>query len=314
MLSLKLGFVKGRGKWLLIGGLVLAVVLLAVFFVGLFSVGLLAAAFPEPCVALVKVDGEITTSSSQAGLFSASAAGSDELVELLKEAGERSEVKAVVVEINSPGGGAVASEEIYDALKKLEKPKVAFFREVAASGGYYVGVGTDYIVSSPDALTGSIGARATLEDFSKLFEKIGLNYTTIKTGEFKDIGDPSRSMNEKERAIIQSIIDESFQKFKSDVEANRRGRQNFNQANFETVLDARILTGRQAYKLGLVDELGNKQAALDKAAELAGMDANPKVCVLEAKQGFFEELLQGAAQDIKQTFSLRTPKVSLSYS
>ncbi|MBI5158590.1 signal peptide peptidase SppA [Candidatus Micrarchaeota archaeon] len=312
---MKFNFKSRKAKLLLVVALlVFAGVVIAGLFVGsFFLVSFLSALFPEPCVGVVSVDGVIAT-SGDSGLFSGVVADSDDFAELLEEASSRSDVQAIVVEVNSPGGSVVASSEMYSALKNFGKPKVAFFREVAASGGYYLGVGSDYIVSSPDAITGSIGARATFEDYSQLFSKLGMNFTTVKTGELKDIGDPTRPPTEKEVEILQAIVDESFQEFKKAVEEGRKGKPRFTQANLESVSDARILTGRQAFKLGLVDELGDKQAAVSKAAELAGMQGEVKTCVFKTSKGFFEELLQGAASDLRQTFSSSPQKVSLSYS
>lgn len=314
MFCLKLDFKSKKAKlFLVVCLLALAGVVFSVAVIGSFLfAGFVSALFPEPCVAVISVDGVIAT-SGDAGLFSSVVADSDDFAELLEEASSRSDVQALVVEVNSPGGSVVASEEMYSSLKGFSKPKVAFFREVAASGGYYLGVGSDYIVSSPSAITGSIGARATFEDYSGLFEKLGMNFTTVKTGELKDLGDPTRPPTEKEVAIIQTIVDESFQEFKKAVEENRRGRARFTQANLESVSDARILTGRQAFKLGLVDELGDKQTAIAKAAELAGMEGEFKTCVFETNKGFFEELVQGAVFDLRQTLSTTKTKFSLSY-
>ena len=206
--------------------------------------------------------------------------GSQTIASELEEAGGRKDVRAVLLLIDSPGGSVVASQEVYAAVRAMNKTSVTFIREMAASGGYYAAAGTDYIVANPDALTGSIGARATLDDYSGLMEKLGINSTTFKTGDLKDMGSPARQISEKERAVWQSIVDEGFLSFRLAVEEGRKGR--LDQAGFAEVLDARILTGRQAKKIGLVDELGNKDAAIAAAARLSGMAVaagdKPKLC------------------------------------
>lgn len=272
-------------------GLGLLAVVIAILAVALsLSSPSLELPFQEKCVGLIKIEGVLSTEETGAGLFSGGTTGSEETAELIREAGERDDVQAVVLEINSPGGSVVASREIYEAIAELEKPKVAYFREVAASGGYYIAADADYIVSNPDAMTGSIGVRATVEDMSGLFEKLGINTTTIKSGEHKDMGDPSRPLTEEEKAILQGIVSEIFQEFRQVVEEGRGER--LDRTRFEQVLDGRVLTGRQAREIGLVDELGNRKTALRKAAELANMSYegdSPKVCAIERQPRFFEE-------------------------
>ncbi len=247
---------------------------------GLFGTGL----FDQSCVGVVDVSGEIATQDNSGGIFSQGSAGSGTIAQEIKDADADGNVKAILVTIDSPGGSVVATQEIYDALEKSKKPKVAYFGETAASGGYYVGVATDYIVSEPAALTGSIGVRATVEDLSPLFEKIGYNTTTFKSGEFKDMGDPSRPMTDGEKAIFQGIVDEIFQDFKAAVMKHRGDK--INNAEIGQIFDARVMTGRQALGYGLVDALGNKDDALSKAAELGGMQdtAEPNICDFSQKQ------------------------------
>jgi protease-4 len=196
---------------------------------------------------------------------------------------QRDDVGAVVFVFNSPGGSVVATREVYESVKGLDKPKVSYFREVAASGAYYVASGTDYIVSDPDALTGSIGVVTTVTSMGGLFEKLGINATSITSGEHKDIGSPYRNMTDGERAIFQGIVDEIYQEFRGIVVENRKGR--LNMALFDNATDGRIMTGRQAYKAGLVDELGTKRDAITRAADLAGIQyevpGDIRICPVE---------------------------------
>ena len=266
--------------------------------VAIIILGVIAIAqpFKQECVGHMKVSGELVTGSAAGGIFSAGTTGSDEYVQMIEDAGERGDVKALVIEVDSPGGSVVASREIHDAVRDLSKPKVAYFREVAASGGYYVAAPADYIISDPDAITGSIGARATFTDLSGLFGKIGYNQTVIKSGSHKDMGDPYRPMSEEEINITQAIVDEMFNEFVQAVEDGRGTR--LDREGFQEILDARILTGRQAKSIGLVDEIGNRKAAFRKAAALANMSYDgdtPPICEIGGKKGLLDEMLSSAS-------------------
>lgn len=268
------GKAEGNAVLVALGGLFLIAILVIV--------GYSLAADPfEGCVGVVKIEGEILSQGIPSTIFSDEVKGSETIAEEIASADSQPDVKAVLVLVDSPGGSVVASKELYNAVRALNKSSVSYINELAASGGYYVAAGTDYIVANPDSITGSIGARATFTELSGLFGKLGINETTIKTGSLKDMGSPSRQMTDEERAIIEGIINESFQQFKSDVEAGRGNRLDGNL--FATALDARILSGRQAKKTGLVDELGNKKTAIKKAAQLGGIESDePRLCELSS--------------------------------
>jgi protease-4 len=261
--------------YLLLGGMAVVAALL------IFAYPLLPI---EGCVGVVEIQGPIITNDVSPSLLSDGMKGSETIAAEIESADKRADVKSVLVLIDSPGGSVVASRQIYDALSSLNKSSVSYINEVGASGGYYVAAGTDYIISNPDALTGSIGARATFYDFTGLFDKLGMNETTIKTGEMKDIGSQARPMTPQEREVLQVIINESFYEFRSAVEKSRGG--HLDRAGFEKVLDARVLSGRQAKKIGLVDELGNKKAAIMKAAKEGGIKSeDPPLCYLASTKG-----------------------------
>jgi protease-4 len=245
-------------------------------------------------------------------LFSSGQMGSEQIAELIEKADARDDVKSILVIVNSPGGSVVGSREIYQALAGAKKPKVAYFREMAASGGYYVGLGADYIISEPDALTGSIGARMTLSDMSELFGKIGYNETTIKTGEYKDIGSYSRKMSVEEEEILQSIVDEAYSEFESVVLERREGR--LDKEKFALMAaDARILTGRQAKEMGLVDEVGSKKDAIMIASKMAGSGNELGICEIKGKSsgGLFGSMLSGFLNP--SSFKVEDGKITLSY-
>ncbi len=306
-LSNKVIFAGGAG-FLIVALVVLALLILP--FLGLLG------NLSGKCIGIVEINGEILSQGVPSTIFSGSIMGSEELEALVKDADENPSVGAILVSVNSPGGSPVGSREIYNELRNTSKPSVAYFREVAASGGYYIGSGADYIVSEPDAITGSIGARSTVLEMSGLFEKVGINSTIIGSGKYKGIGDPSKALTDDERAIIQSITDEAFASFKNDVIAGRGGKL---KGNLDNVFDARILSGRQALQYGLVDEIGGKKEAIKAAARLAGItDENPRICKIETSQGgFFSGLLgeQGISGLLKVFAGnlVQNEKMKLSY-
>ena len=271
--------------------------------------------FSQDCIAEVDISGELATQEIPSTMFSEGIAGSETIAKRIKELNDRSDVKSVLFVVNSPGGGIVASKEIFDAIRDLKKPKVVYFREVAASGGYYISTPADWIVSEPDALTANIGARAEAIDFSGLMDKIGVNHTSIKSGENKDMGSPFREMTPKEKQIFESIINESYQEFKSTVIKYRGDKLR----KEDEIFDSRVMSGRQAYAHGLVDQLGNKQDAIDKAGELGGFEGEPRICKIdmspESSIGglfmktfrlFAEGIGYGFAQGIKNNGGMQT--------
>ncbi len=264
-----------------------AVALFLVFMtvtVGLIVLAAMGSApVEEDCVGVVRIEGEITTQGIPETLFEPGKKGSEDMAELIDEVNEKDHVKSVVFIIDSPGGSVFASKEIYDAVERIEKPKVAYFRETAASGAYYVASGTDYIVSDSATLTGSIGVVSMGMDLSGLFENLGVNMTIVKTGDKKDIGGFSRKMTEEEREIMQEIVDEMFAEFRGAI-IKARG-EKLDSDRFGEVLDGRILTGKQAYEIGLVDELGGKDDAVRHAANMAGIEDEPKICELNQEGG-----------------------------
>jgi protease-4 len=198
-----------------------------------------------------------------------------EVIEQLDSWADNSSIKAVVLHINSPGGGVAISQEVYDAILRLrnEKPVVAAMASVAASGGYLIACATDRIVANPGTLTGSIGVIMQYYTYYDLFDKVGLGTATIKSGELKDVGDPTRPMTEQDEMMLRSVVMDSYEQF---VEVVASGRQ-MDKENVYPLADGSIFTGLQAMNLGLVDTLGGLKEAVDLAAELAELEGKPRV-------------------------------------
>ncbi|UNC93693.1 signal peptide peptidase SppA [Candidatus Contubernalis alkaliaceticus] len=227
-------------------------------------------------LALIYVEGEISGGRSQgAGIMTVSG-GMDHVLEQLRDARLNPSVEAVVLRVNSPGGTASATQEIHSEILKLRedgKVVVVSMSDMAASGGYYISVAADHIMANPGTTTGSIGVILQHISLEELFEELGIEFETIKSGEFKDIGDISRAMTSEEREILQSFSQDVYEQF---VEAVASGR-NMSKEQVLALADGRVFTGRQALELGLVDELGNIYDAVDRAAELAGMEGAPNI-------------------------------------
>lgn len=194
----------------------------------------------------------------------------DEIVGLLDEAENDFTVSAVVLEINSGGGGVVASRYIVQKIQSMDKPVIAFISETGASAAYHIASSADVIVADPDSITGSIGVISVLPNISQLIENWGIEMKVMKSGEFKDFGSMYREMTPEEEALLQEILDGAFTRFKTEIKEMRQGK--LNPTRFEEIADGRILTGQQAFEIGLVDDLGTKQDAIDNAAELAEIE------------------------------------------
>src|SRR6476469_9521344 len=188
----------------------------------------------------------------------------------LKRYGENPSVKAIVIRIDSPGGGVVPSQEIHDAVKRVRnknnKAVIASMGSVAASGGYYIAAATDRIVANPGTLTGSIGVIMETANVEGLLQKIGVEGVIIKSGKYKDVGSPLRKMSADERGLLQAVMDDVHKQF---IEAVAEGRSLELRAA-QALADGRIFTGRQAKEVKLVDELGDLEDAIQLAAEVVG--------------------------------------------
>ncbi|OGP09000.1 MAG: hypothetical protein A3G39_04930 [Deltaproteobacteria bacterium RIFCSPLOWO2_12_FULL_43_16] len=228
-------------------------------------------------VAVVEIEGIITESNS--------------INKQIKEYGERDDVKVIVVRIDSPGGGVGPSQEVYRELKKVSAKKkvVASMGSVAASGGYYIAAAANKIVANPGTITGSIGVIMEFANAEELLKKIGFKGYVIKSGEYKDIGSPFRGMKDEEKKLIQDVIDDVYKQFVDVVAENRRLDINA----VKKYADGRIFSGTQAKNIGLVDELGNFNDAIDIAASMVGIKGKPVVIYPEKRGMGLWELIFG---------------------
>jgi protease-4 len=253
----------------------------------------------KDCVAVVDIDGEISSEGAPATLFSPGSPGAEEIAGAISALDKRDEVKAVVVRINSPGGSVIPSRQIYEAVKNLNKTTVAYLYETAASGGYYVALGSDYIVTEPETITGSIGVISLTMDIRGLMNKVGVNITAIKSAEHKDFLSEYKAADEEETAVMQGIIDEIYKDFVNVLKQSRGSR--VSSADLANLTDGRIVSGKQAVSYGLADMIGSKDDAIRKAADLANMtyDEEPSVCKVSYSSsqgsGIFSEIEKSIA-------------------
>jgi protease-4 len=236
---------------------------------------------PGDAVAVLRLDGAIT--SGPEDYFTMRGITPGRVADLLAQATDPA-VKAIVVRVNSPGGSVVASDAIYRALLEFERPVVIWMDEMAASGGYYIACGGDYVFAHPDTLTGSIGVISQFLNVEELLEEVGVDVVVITSGPRKDIGSPFREMTEEERALWEGITDEVYEEF---VELVAQARD-LPLEEVRDLADGSVYTGRQAHALGLVDEVGTLDDAVAKAAELGGIEGEPRVIELRPTLTFFD--------------------------
>lgn len=217
-------------------------------------------------------------------------------IEQLKKFGKDDSVKAIVLRIDSPGGGVGPSQEIHEEVKKVraKKPVVASLGALAASGGYYVACAAQRVFANPGTMTGSIGVIMPFMNVKDLVEKIGVKGMTVKSGVFKDIGSPLRDMTPQERELLQGVVDNVHLQFVNAVAAGR----NLNRENVLRIADGRIFTGEQAKALGLVDVLGNLEDAVADAGRLGKISGEPKVVTPPKKKISILELLREETRTI----------------
>jgi len=216
------------------------------------------------------------------------------------------QVKAIILRIDSPGGGVGPAQEIYAEVKKTQREKkvLASVGSVAASGGYYIACAADEIMANPGSITGSIGVIVESLNIEELLKKIGLRSNVVKSGKLKDIGSPMRPMTEEERKLLQGVLDSIHEQF---IQAVADGRK----LPVETVrplADGRIFSGNQAKSLGLIDSLGNLEDAITLAAQMGGIKGEPEVIYPEKKRFsifeiLFQETIQRTLENLRENLS-----------
>jgi len=268
-----------KRKRILVGLAVMAALvvffLAVIFFIGQYMGRPGRFAFGDK-IAIVEIKGVITQSSG--------------IIEEINQYQEDDGIKAIILRIDSPGGGVGPAQEIHREILKVKAKKkvVTSMGSVAASGGYYIACASDLILANPGTITGSIGVLMEFTNIEELFKKIGIKGVVLKSGEHKDIGSPFREMTPEDKKLIQGVIDNVHQQF---VQAVAEGRK-MDRAKVMQIADGRILTGEQAKQLGLVDLLGNLQDAIERTAKLVGIEGKPNIIYPKRRFSIWELLVR----------------------
>ncbi len=234
---------------------------------------------PSGEIALVRIQGMLMDSQN--------------IVRQLSDYRHNPGVRGILLRIDSPGGAVAPAQEIYSEIMKLRadhKTVYASMGTVAASGGYYIACAADYVLANPGTLTGSIAAVMAFSNIEELTNKIGVKPVIIKSGKYKDVGSPLRAMNPEERKLLQNVVDDVHQQF---VQAVAKGR-GLSVSEVKEIADGRIMTGQQALKLKLIDEIGGLEKTLELLAKKIGVEGRPRVIEEKEKTPFFDWLLQSS--------------------
>lgn len=243
-------------------------------------------------IAIIYAEGEITDGKGKEGTI-----GSDEYRNLIRKVRLDKNIKAIVLRVNSPGGSALASEEIWReiSIARKVKPVVVSFGDVAASGGYYISCNADSIFAQPNTITGSIGVFGIIPNMKKFFnDKLGVTFDGVKTGPFADIGSIGRPLNAAEKVFIQNSIDTIYTTFKSRVAQGRR----LSPQIVDSIAQGRVWTGQRALQIGLVDKLGNINDAVACAARMSKLKEYT-LREYPEKKNFLEDLLKNYKEEMK---------------
>ncbi|MEM7148154.1 MAG: signal peptide peptidase SppA [Verrucomicrobiota bacterium] len=247
-----------------------------------------------PKIAHIDLDGVISSQGTGSIFGGGGESMVDRMKESLKKAREDEEVKAIVIRVNSPGGEVTASDTIYHAVKEAneEKPVVIFMDSMAASGGYYVSCGATEILANETTLTGSIGVIVQTLNYVDLFDKVGLAAESFTSGDFKDTLSGARTMRPEERAYVESLVMQMFDRFATVVSEGRDipiGKLK------QQIADGRVYTGKEALENGLVDANGYLEDAYERAREL-GDAPDAKVKHMKHEPTLFEAIFMGVRQ------------------
>jgi protease-4 len=236
---------------------------------------------------------------------------SEPIVSQLVDFKKNKRIKAIILRINSPGGGVAPSQEIYREIRKTIKTKkvIASMGSLVASGGYYIASASNKIMANPGTLTGSIGVIMEFIQLQDLLEKIGVSLEVLKSGEFKDIASPHRKMSKREKELLKGLISEIENQF---VEAVARGR-NLSVEKVREIADGRILSGAKAKDLGLVDSLGNFRDAVDFTKEMTGIEGDVAlVYPKKTKSGLWSFIFRDAGKALYKA-AVNGLKTSIEY-
>ena len=267
----------------IIGFVFLGLFVLFVFCAGSFFVGLGFGQFTKglsggsmvsgmDSIYLIRLEGTISGTSSS-GLLGGASITPEQIIGQLQEAERNPSVKAILLRVNSGGGGAAASQEIFEEMKKVEKPIVVSVGDVCASGAYYIACAADKIVANRSSSIGSIGVIMQVPNLEELYNKLGIKYTTIKQGKYKDTGSSDRPLTADEEKLLQDQTFKVYEQFINDVAASRK----IEVEKVKEIATGWVYLGTEALDLGLIDSIGTYIDAQKTAAQLGGIKGEPNI-------------------------------------
>ncbi|MCI0623397.1 MAG: signal peptide peptidase SppA [Acidobacteria bacterium] len=235
-------------------------------------------------------------------------------IEQLQRFGENSSIKAIVLRIDSPGGGVAASQEVYNEVLRIRREKrkiiVSSIGSVGASGAYYIACGTDKIVANPASITGSIGVIAEWVNYGELLKWAKLKSVVLKSSELKDAGSPVRELTEEEKKYLQNIIDDMYIQFVQVVAEGRK----FDLERAKSFSDGRVYTGKDAKAKKLIDEIGSLQDAIQITAKLAKISGEPRlVYPARERTGLIDLFFGDATRVLPLGAALPDQRIQFSY-
>ncbi len=248
-----------------------------------------------PKIAVIYAVGVITTGKSAEGLFGAETVGSTTMIQAIRQAEKDETVKAIVLRVDSPGGSALASDLIWNELKRSKKPVIASMSDVAASGGYYISMAAKKIYADPGTLTGSIGVVGGKLALGGTFNKVGIKTEVISRGANSGINSSERPFSESERKTMTALMRDIYDQFLDKaLEGRKKAGKKMTREELVNLAGGRIWTGRQAKENGLIDELGSLDDAIAAARALTDLPANkePELLVLPKSRGFLDSLIE----------------------
>ncbi len=234
-------------------------------------------------VAVIEIDGMITIDQA-GGLLAAQSTSSTQVTRWIEQANEDNSIQAILLEINSPGGSAVASDEIVQALKEVDKPTTAWIREAGASGAYWIASEADHVIANRMSITGSVGVVASYLNFAEFLEEQNVTYQQLSAGEDKELGTPFAELDQRQEGLLQEKLDRIHEFFIQDVSNNR----NLTQEQEQEIRSGMFYLGVEAYELGLVDELGTRIEVQNHLEET--LNATPNYQRYQQQRGVFEQL------------------------
>ena len=253
----------------------------------------------DNAIGVIEVNGAIVSGESGNSLLGEVFAGSKTLMRQIRTAAEDDSIEALILRINSPGGSVPPTEAIYKEILRFKeetnKPVLAVMGGTAASGGYFLSAAADEIYANPATITGSIGVIMQFRNYEELYDKYGIKVNTIKSGKYKDIGNPARELTDEERQLLQKLVDQMYQRF---VDAVVQGRELKRDKVLE-LAQGQIYSGAQAKELGLVDHLGNFYDAVDYLADKVGIEGEPTLVSYSEQSSVLRRLFGGLAQSFK---------------